>query len=64
MDERFKLHRFYSTRIAVLIGAVLMGGWFYYDLFVNGTIRWDFFVVLSAMAVSKIAAMIYYRYTN
>ena len=64
MDERFTMHRFFSTRIAVLVGTLVMGGWFYYELFKNGIIKWDFVIVLTVMAVSKIGAMIYYRFTN
>ena len=64
MDERFKMHRFYSTRFAVIVAAVSMGGWFYYDYFVNNIINWSLLITLSIMAVSKIGAMIYFRITN
>jgi hypothetical protein len=64
MDERFFMHRFYSTRLAAIVGMVLMAGWFLYGLWFNDVIQWDLFVILMAMAVTKVAAMLYYRYTH
>jgi hypothetical protein len=64
MDERFKMHRFYSTRFAVIVASLFMAGWYYYDYFVNDMIKWDLVIILSVMAVSKIGAMIYYRITH
>ncbi|MFC2088154.1 hypothetical protein ACFLSX_01000 [Calditrichota bacterium] len=64
MDERFKLHRLYSTRFATIVCLVLIGFWFNYEYFTNQLIRWDLFIILMATALSKIGAMIYYRKTN
>jgi hypothetical protein len=64
MDERYILHRFKSTRLATLVGAVLMGLWFNYELWANDVWRLDLLVILGAMAVTKVAALLYYRYTN
>jgi hypothetical protein len=64
MDERFKMHRLYSTRIATIIGAVMLGIFFNYEYFVSNVLRWDLFIILMTMAVSKVAAMIYYRKAN
>ena len=63
-DERFIMHRYYSTRLAMIVGVVMMAGWFYYELAVKGTIRWDLFSILMAIAVTKLAAMLYYRLAN
>ena len=32
VDERFIMHRFRSTRIAMAVGMVLMVGWFTYEM--------------------------------
>ena len=64
MDERFKMHRLYSTRFAAIIGSIMIGSWFFFEYLSKQMVRWDMFTVLIAMAVSKIAAMRYYRKTN
>lgn len=64
LDERFLMHRLYSTRLAAVVTAVLMGVWFEYELFANGVYHWDIFVFLIVLAITKIAAMIYYRLTD
>jgi hypothetical protein len=61
MDERFVMHRFKSTRLATVVGVVLMGVWFNYELFVNDVMRLDLIIILVAMAVTKLVAMLYYR---
>jgi di/tricarboxylate transporter len=63
-DERFIMHRFKSTRLAVLVGTVTLLALFMYHAVVYKAIRWDLFGVLAAMAVAKSAAMLYYRKTN
>jgi hypothetical protein len=64
MDERFVIHRFKSTRLATLVGVVMMGLWFNYELFVNDVWRLDLLIILGAMALAKVGAMLYYRFTN
>jgi hypothetical protein len=64
MDERFKMHRLYSTRFSAIITIVLIGAWFNYEYFINNLLRWDLFIFIIAMALSKIGAMLYYRLTN
>jgi hypothetical protein len=64
LDERFILHRFKSTRLAVLAGTVTILALFTYHAVADKTIRWDLFSILAAMAVVKICAMLYYRRTN
>ncbi len=64
MDERFIMHRYYSTRIAMIVGLVLIVGWFVYEMMVNDVPRWDLFVIVLAIALTKVTAMIYYRITH
>lgn len=64
MDERFVMHRYRSTRIAMVVGMVLLVGWFIYETLVNDHLRWDLFIIVMAMALTKVAAMIYFRITN
>lgn len=64
MDERFFMHRFKSTRLSMVVGLVMMLGWFNYELFVNDVMRLDIFIIVLAMGVAKVAAMLYYRLTN
>jgi hypothetical protein len=61
MDERFKMHRFKSTSHAAVVGAVLMGGWYFYSLVSYDVRRMDILAIMTAMAVTKIAVMIFYR---
>jgi len=64
VDERFVMHRYISTRWAVLVGVILMAAWVNYEYIVNHTLRIDLLVILLAMAVTKVAVMIYYRLTH
>jgi hypothetical protein len=64
MDERFKMHRLYSTRFATVIGSMMIGTLFFFEFLSKQMVRWDLFTILIAMAVSKIAAMVYYKITN
>jgi hypothetical protein len=63
-DERFIMHRYYSTRIAMIVGIVLIVAWFNYELLVNDLVRWDLAIIAGAMAIVKILAMLYYRLTQ
>jgi hypothetical protein len=64
MDERFIMHRFKSTRLATLVGVVMMALWFNYELLVNDVWRFDLVIILGAMLIAKVGAMLYYRYVN
>jgi hypothetical protein len=64
MDERFMMHRFYSSRLALVAGALALGIWFNYDWFVNRRLRLDLVAILAIMALAKVVAMIYYRLTR
>jgi hypothetical protein len=61
VDERFVMHRYYSTRIAMIVGMVLLVGWFILEMLVNDNPRWDIFLIVMAMALTKVTAMIYFR---
>ncbi len=64
VDERFVMHRYISTRWAVVVGVILMAAWVNYEYIVNDTLRIDLLVILLAMLVTKVAVMIYYRLTH
>ena len=64
IDERFVMHRYISTRWAVIVGVVLMAFWVNYEFIVNDTLRIDLLVILAAMVVTKVAVMVYYRLTH
>ena len=64
MDERAIYHRYKATRLSVLAGALVIFGWFQYEILVNDTIRWDYLIILGVMAVVKLAARYYFKKTN
>lgn len=64
VDERFIMHRYISTRWAVLVGVILMAIWVNYEFLVNHILRIDLLVILLAMAVTKVGVMIYYHLTH
>jgi len=64
VDERFVMHRYISTRWAVIVGIVLMAIWVNYEFIINDTLRIDLIIILLAMLVTKVAVMIYYRLTH
>jgi hypothetical protein len=64
MDERYLMHRLKSTSLAGIVGALVLGGWYFYDWLANDLVRRDILAVLMVMAVVKGGAMIYYRKSN
>lgn len=64
VDERFVMHRYYSTRWAVIVGVILMALWVNYEYIVNRIWRIDLILILLAMLVTKVLAMIYFRVTH
>ena len=64
MDERAIVHRYKATRWAIAAGLIVICGWFQYDLFIKHTIRWDFLIIMTVMAVVKVIARLYYSKTN
>ncbi len=64
MDERFIMHRYKATRLAMFVGIILMGVLFFYEYIAYRSIRYDIFAIMVAMAAAKVGAMLYYRRTN
>lgn len=64
VDERFIVHRFKATRLAVAVGLALMAALFFHEAFARDRIRWDLLVIILAMAVTKVCALLYYQRTN
>jgi hypothetical protein len=58
MDERFVMHRLRSTRLAAIVGAIMIGAWTIYEF------RWEKLVIMGAMGVTKWIAMLYYQKTD
>ena len=63
-DERFLMHRLKSTRLAAIVGLVMIAGWFAYEAYAHQVYYWHLLVIATAMAVTKLAAMAYYRWTD
>lgn len=63
-DERFIMHRYYSTRLSMIVGIASIVIWFNYELLVNHHLRLDLAVIAGLMAITKIIAMLYYRITH
>jgi low affinity Fe/Cu permease len=60
-DERFIMHRYQSSRFALVVMVVTTAVWLEYEFFVNDQMRWDLLIILSASAIAKFGSMIYYR---
>ena len=60
-DERFIMHRYYSTRVSMIAGIILIVVWFNYELIVNHNFRWDLAIIAGVMAAAKLLAMAYFR---
>jgi hypothetical protein len=58
------MHRYYSSRLALVASALAMGIWFNYEWFVNERLRLDLLAILGITALAKIIAMSYYRLTR
>jgi hypothetical protein len=64
LDERFRLHRLRSSRIALAVAVIAICGWSSWELIVNDNLRWDLLIILGLTALAKVVAMIYYRLTD
>lgn len=64
IDERFVMHRYISSRIALIVGCLVMAIWFNYVFFAHDVIRWDLLIFLCVMALTKMVVMLYYRLTG
>lgn len=61
VDERFRMHRYYSSRFALAVGLILIMAWVFRDLIVLDRWRTDLVIVGATMAVAKLVAMAYFR---
>jgi hypothetical protein len=64
VDERFLEHRRRSTSLAGICGCLVAVGIFEYRLFANHVVSWDLFAVILAMALVKVAMMLWYRFND
>jgi hypothetical protein len=64
LDERSLMHRYKSGSWAGQVGALVLAAWFFWDYFSLGTTRWDFLIVIAAMALTKTAAFFWMRYRD
>ena len=58
MDERFVIHRLRSTRLAAIVGVIMMGAWTIYEF------QWELIIIMGVMAITKWVFMLYYRRTD
>jgi peptidoglycan biosynthesis protein MviN/MurJ (putative lipid II flippase) len=63
-DERFLEHGRRSTSIAAVIGALTLFVLLEYRLLVEHRVSWDLVIVIYAMGITKIALMLWYRFSN
>jgi hypothetical protein len=61
VDERFRMHRYYSSRFALTVGLILIVAWVFRDLIVLDEWRSDLLIIGAAMGAAKLIAMAYYR---
>ncbi len=64
MDERAIYHRYKASRWTLATGLTIMFVWFQYDLISIRVIRWDFMIIMGAMALAKLVSRFYYKKTN
>lgn len=63
-DERFHEHGRRSTSTAAVVGALTLFVLLQYRLLVEHRVSWDLIIVIYAMAATKIALMLWYRFSN
>jgi hypothetical protein len=64
MDERFVMHRYASSRVALVVGMLVMVGWFLYDVYARDYFHLDLAVIAGVMALTKLASMAVLRVTR
>lgn len=50
-DERFIAHRYHSSRLALIVGVLMLGSWFAYDLLAHDIVRYDLALAMGVMAL-------------
>ena len=63
-DERIREHGRRSTSTAAVVGALTLFVLLEYRLLVEHHVSWDLIFVIYAMAATKIALMLWYRFNN
>jgi hypothetical protein len=63
-DERILEHGRRSTSIAAVVGVLALFVLLEYRLLVEHRISWDLIIVIYAMGITKIALMLWYRFSN
>ena len=63
MDERFILHRLKSSRVGLIVGLLAALGFILFRVSTGDTMPLELVAVICAMAVGKVAAMVYFRLT-
>lgn len=64
VDERFLNHRLRSTSLGGIAGALLALGLFEYHLLREHVFRWELLAVGITMVTVKLAAMLWYHFTD
>lgn len=64
VDERFLNHRLRSTSLGGIAGALLAIGLFEYHLLREHVFRWELLAVGITMVTVKLAAMLWYHFTD
>jgi hypothetical protein len=63
-DERFCEHQRRSTSAAAVAGTFFAFSLIEYHLLIEHSIPWDLIAVIYAMAATKIALLLWYRFKN
>jgi len=63
-DERFKEHGRRSTSVAAVMGVFTLFVLLQFRLLVEHRVSWDLIIVIYAMGATKIALMLWYRFSN
>lgn len=61
IDERFLTHRLRSTSVGGLSAVLLAAAFFFYHLFTQHIVQWEFFAIVATAAVIKMSLLIWYR---
>jgi peptidoglycan biosynthesis protein MviN/MurJ (putative lipid II flippase) len=63
-DERFQEHGRRSTSAAAIVGVFTLFVMLQYRLLIEHRVSWDIIIVIYAMGATKIALMLWYRFSN
>ncbi|MGA3049906.1 MAG: hypothetical protein ABSD67_25100 [Terracidiphilus sp.] len=63
-DERFQEHGRRSTSAAAVVGMFTLFVLLQYRLLIEHRVSWDIIIVIYVMGATKIALMLWYRFSN